>query len=157
MFDITDEITYTPGRLAKKLGISKSKLMRHLRATKLIEQCRLTQSGHWQIPYSVAVRISSAEALSLKTEGRGEKKAGGDKVPKSRQTVSSSYMSPSAQPKVSNYTQPNYAQIGKTLRRAGVTMIDLIRYFEQGVDGSGTQATQPKPQGFDIGLRRRCD
>ena len=136
---ITDEITYTPGRLAKKLGISKSKLMRHLRDTGLIEQCRLTQSGHWQIPYSVAARISSVEALSapsptpISRQTRARNNRGNE--PKEPKSFFNSQTKP-----ISEFTNarsglmvsiPNYAQIGKTLRQAGVTMVDLIKYFEQ--------------------------
>ena len=61
MSDITDEITFTPGRLAKKLGISKGTLLNHLRGTGLIEQCYVTQHGHWRIPYSLAGSPSAVE------------------------------------------------------------------------------------------------
>lgn len=126
----TDEITYTPGRLAKKLGISKGTLMNHLRATGLIDQCYVTRHGHWRIPYSVAVRISSAEALSIPTP-----------TPVSRQTIpqfaseasqrNRGKVSPSFVNEPKPVSVPDYAQIGRSLRRAGITMKDLIKYFEK--------------------------
>jgi len=150
MSKITEEITFTPGRLAKKLGISKSKLMKHLRETGLIDQCFLTQRGHWKIPYSLAARISSVEALSLpsvnKTEGEGRKHKKANNTAQS-QVPFQNRGTPTAQP---SYTQlnaegftaspkipvqplspPNYAQIGRTLRQAGVTMPTLLKYIEQ--------------------------
>ena len=125
--DITDEITYTPGRLAKKLGISKSKLMRHLRDTGLIEQCRLTKGGHWKIPYSLAARISSVEALSVPFSRRPSVDQEG------RQTMPRNFsqkVSPSSVNEPKPVSIPDYAQIGRSLRRAGVTMKDLLKYIE---------------------------
>ena len=144
MFDITDEITFTPGRLARKLGISKSKLMRHLRDTGLIEQCWLTKGGHWRIPYSLAVRISSVEALSVQLPKSIQE------VPRNKefnQKVSplsiSSGRSPDAasrnEPKSVDISLPNYAQIGRSLRRAGVTMRDLIKYIEKQMEATHGQ------------------
>jgi len=159
MSKITEEITFTPGRLAKKLGISKSKLMKHLRETGLIDQCFLTQRGHWKIPYSLAARISSVEALSLpsvnKTEGEGRKHKKANNTAQS-QVPFQNRGTPTAQP---SYTQlnaegftaspkipvqplspPNYAQIGRTLRQAGVTMPTLLKYIEQQMEAVHEQS-----------------
>jgi len=139
---IADEITYTPGRLARKLGFSKTKLMKHLRATGLIEQCRLTQGGHWQIPYSVAARISSVEALSAPSP---------TPISRQRQTRKASPPLVNEPKPVSEFTNarsglmvsiPNYAQIGKALRQAGVTMVDLIKYFEKQMEVTHEQYEQ---------------
>lgn len=145
---LKDEITYTPGRLARKLGVSKSKLMKHLRATGLIDQCYVTQHGHWQIPYSLAAKISSVEALNTPrqtmprthhgfdtkgyeslqaTQPKGSKIASG--LPRSsqrNQKVSPSFVN---EPKPVHI--PDYTQIGRSLRRAGVTMKDLLNYIEK--------------------------
>ena len=132
-----DEITYTPGRLAKKLGISKATLMRHLRKTGLIDQCVLTQHGHWRIPYSLAVKISSPEALTVSPRKVSE-------APHHKSRGQSLQVSPSSvdtsQPKAVGVGLPDYRQIGKTLRKAGFTMTDLIRYIQQQMEVTHEQS-----------------
>ena len=140
-------LTYTPGRLAKKLGVSKTRLMNHLRKTGLINQCFLSEYGHWQIPYSVAARISSAEALAVPPptpRGTGE-------VPRRRNKHAVFNGTEARQPLPNQkqqdlqfitppYSQPNYRQIGKTLRGAGTTMTDLIKYIQQQMDVTHEQS-----------------
>lgn len=128
-----NKIAYTPGRLAKKLGVSKGKLMKHLRETGLIEECFASETGRWQIPYSVAVRISSVETLALPTTPvtRSRRKADAGEIQSRNGT---SYQRQQTFPP--NY---DYAQIGKTLRVAGVTMPDLIKYIQQQMGGNNEQ------------------
>lgn len=130
---IMDKIAYTPGRLAKKLGVSKGKLMNHLRETGLIEECFASETGRWQIPYSVAVRISSAETLALPTTPVTRSRRKADRSSLSS-TNGTSYQRQQTFPP--NY---DYAQIGKTLRVAGVTMPDLIKYIQQQMGGNNEQ------------------
>lgn len=138
-----DKITYTPGRLAKKLGVSKSKLMNHLRKTGLIDQCWLTERGYWQIPYNIAVRISSAEALAVSTPVTRQI------IKEPRQLYDDARQFPS--PEIAGarglsqkrqdvqYHQPDYAQIGRTLQKAGITMTGFIKYIEQQMGGAHEQ------------------
>ena len=123
------KIAYTPGRLAKKLGVSKGKLMKHLRETGLIEECFASETGRWQIPYSVAVRISSVETLALPTTPVTQSRRKADAGEIQSRNGTSYQRQQTFPPQV----RPNYdyAQIGKTLRAAGVTMPDLIKYIEK--------------------------
>lgn len=148
-----DKIAYTPGRLAKKLGVSKGKLMNHLRETGLIEQCFASKSGRWQIPYSVALRISSAETLALPTTPvtRSRRKADAGEI-QSRKADRSSLSSTNGTSYQRQQTFPpqvrpnyDYAQIGKTLRVAGVTMPDLIKYVQQQMEVVYEQSQIPQP------------
>ena len=138
MDKITEEITYTTGTLAKKLGISKSRLMRHLHATGLIEQCGLTKGGHWRIPYSIAARISSAEALSLPlpTPISRQTMPRNNRGSNNRRKVSPPVVN---EPKPVSVSVPDYAQIGRALRQAGITMADVVKYFEQQMEVTHTQ------------------
>ena len=141
MDKIALEIAYTPGRLARKIGISKSALMKHLRVTELIKQCWVTEGGHWRIPYSVAVQISSAEALTAmpRTERPGRRKRKSATIDNRQSTIDNPFTSfegkpgdrrqgPPTQP---IYHEPNYREIGKALSRTGITLPTLARYLEQ--------------------------
>ncbi len=61
-----NEITYSPGRLAKKIGVSRNTVKNHLYNSGLISQCYRSQNGYLQIPYRVAALMSSAEALAIR-------------------------------------------------------------------------------------------
>ena len=60
------EISYSPGRLARRLGISKPTIMAHLKQTGLIKDCFRDDNRWWRVPHSVALKICSAESLAVK-------------------------------------------------------------------------------------------
>ena len=70
-----DDFTYSPRILAKKMGVSKMTLTRHLKDTGLIKQCHQDDNGWWRIPQSVALKFCSAETLAipLKHKKRAQK------------------------------------------------------------------------------------
>ena len=68
------EISYTPGRLAKKLGVSKPTVMAHLKKTGLIKDCFRDDNWWWRIPHSVALKISSAESLAVNVPRKQSRK-----------------------------------------------------------------------------------
>ncbi len=68
------EISYTPGRLGKKLGISKPTIMAHLKQTGLIKDCFRDDNFWWRIPHSVALKICSAESLAVSVPRQKSKK-----------------------------------------------------------------------------------
>ena len=129
-----DKIAYLPGLLAHKLGIGKGTLMRHLRETGLIEKCWRTKYS-WRIPYEVAVQIASPEILAGPPPGRQKRSArrlpanGAKGQEKQLKPEFTSLQSKPAKPATA--TLPDYRQIGKMLRAAGVTMPDLIKYIEK--------------------------
>lgn len=148
------EITYTPGRLAKKIGVSRSTLMNHLRNSGLISQCSRTPNGYLRIPYHIAVEICSPEALAIREIEASRKpnrvRMGGQQSLPESEAVGNSRAADASriaadEPLVrTSRTNPlfsqstDYAQIGRTLRKAGITLKDVINYCQkQG------QATQP--------------
>lgn len=143
-------ITYLPGALADKLGISKQRLVRHLKETGLIMYCQRTERGHLRIPYSVAVQlVDSPAVLAISPPTRitrevlevppikrsrhiNTEQAAVEVKPSRRDgfTSSTTVNQPKLMPQP-NYQQSNYQQIGKTMRMAGIKLVDLIRYIEQ--------------------------
>lgn len=143
-----DKIAYLPGLLAHKLGIGKGTLMKHLRATGLIEQCWRTKYS-WRIPYEVALQIASPEILAGPPPGRRKRSA---RLPQVRgespATTFSGAKKNERQPepdKPAREILPDYRQIGKTLRVAGVTMSGLIKYIQQQMGGNNEQTQIPLP------------
>lgn len=68
--EIEKEISFTPGRLANKLGIGKSTLKKHLEDSGLIEECFYDDHGWLRIPYSTACKMATPEAVAIKRERR---------------------------------------------------------------------------------------
>jgi hypothetical protein len=64
------EIRLQPGRLARKLGISKDKLMSELKRTGLIYKCVRDEKGWLWIPWSVAIELVGAESLAVEPKRR---------------------------------------------------------------------------------------
>ena len=120
-----EKIAYLPGLLARKLGIGKAALMNHLRKTGLIELCWRTKYS-WRIPYEVALKIASPEILSGPPPVRQKRSA--RRLLANDDTTSKGQEKPA---KPATAILPDYRQIGKELRVAGVTMADLIKYIEQ--------------------------
>lgn len=61
------ELTYTAGKLGRKLGVSREKIRDSLEKLGLMKDCYKDQNGWLQIPYSVAVQLSSEAALAVET------------------------------------------------------------------------------------------
>ena len=154
-----NEITYTPGRLSKKIGISRYALMRHLRDTGLIHQCFQRENGYWQIPYKVVMEIAGPEVLVMNQPPARRRK----RTSQTTQIINEQVKQPVAtegssiplhrpiRPGVPAGETPakaanknrrvdiltrnedsteHHTQIGKVLRWAGITMSDLIREYE---------------------------
>lgn len=150
-----DKIAYLPGLLAHKLGIGKGTLMKHLRATGLIEHCWRTKYS-WRIPYEVALQIASPEILAGPPPGRRKRSSrlpqvrgeSGSQKPASgvgELTVAFSGTKKNERQlepnKPARAILPDYRQIGKMLRQAGVTMPDLIKYIQQQMGGNNEQTS----------------
>ena len=176
-----NEITYSPGRLAKKIGVSRDTLMRHLRNTGLIYQCFQTDNRYWRIPYNVAAEIASPEALSLRqkeaprhrpkeeSDAPGRERGTGAfksrlKADQAEAEIFSNAKTTTKRPKsrVEILTQPrddnnlaeHYGQIGKVLRQAGITLADLVRdYYEN----KQQQKDDTTPEGQTTGELSRDD
>ena len=133
------EITYSPGRLAKKIGMSRDTLMRHLQETGLILQCFQMPNGYWRIPYRVVMEIAGPEvlAMNLLPAPRQTRKRENEQVKQPVGTVEPGV--PIKEPKKNRRVDiltsnddstEHYAQVGKVLRGAGLTMSDLIREYK---------------------------
>ena len=72
-----DDFSYSPRILAKKMGVTKMTVTRHLKKTGLIKQYK-DDNGWWRIPQSVALKFCSAETLAipLKHKKRSQKHRG---------------------------------------------------------------------------------
>lgn len=87
LFGKNKEITYSPGRLAKRLGISRMSLMNHLRAANLMPRCYQDENGWWRIPYSVAIEIAGPEALTVDMPKKKPRGVHADKRKSSKKEV----------------------------------------------------------------------
>ncbi len=135
-----NEITYTPGRLAKKIGVSRRTLLRHLEASGLMSHCFRTLNGHLRIPYKNAVQICSPEALAIR-EVEAPRRPKLRKTPPNHEAENGLLNKPENSPYIGapendNYrSKPQernlaayYSQVGKAPLNAGITATDLIRY-----------------------------
>ena len=179
-----NEITYSPGRLAKKIGVSRMTLMRHLHETGLIYQCyQVNNNRYWRIPYNVAAEIANPEALSLREKEAsrhprfhrsrfypdsrdGPAKRDSDSVSENsasrkNRNRKAEDVPPPQRPKsrVDVLTQPRddenspqyYSNIGKILRKAGVTINDLIQGYPKKGEPNEQQQTNNPATGCDDG------
>lgn len=124
-----DEISYSTGKLGKKIGVSRTTIVKHLKESGLIDECYTTPRGHIRIPYSVAARIAAPEALAVSTPTPTTLAI--VKVPRGRKLLNPDQQRKKEIPPPPQPPQPSYAQIGRMLRVAGVSMADLIKYIEQ--------------------------
>lgn len=125
-----DEITYSPGMLAKKYGISRRTLMRHLKETGLIKQCVRKPNGRWRIPYSIAAGIGDAGALAIITTRQPRR----NKPEITKEIVVNPPRIPPRTPadillqkKDYDNLARYYKEIGTVLQNAGVTMGDMLK------------------------------
>lgn len=144
-----NEITYSPGRLAKKIGVSRDTLMNHLHDTGLIHQCFQMENGYWRIPYKVVIEIAGPEVLTTTQPPVPRRKKTSPRNGIRKQPVPDEQIKqpvatvrpgvpirePSKNRRVdiltSNDDSPeHHTQMGEVLRWAGITMSDLIREYE---------------------------
>ena len=64
------DFTYSPGILAKKMGVHTQTVKRHLKKTGLIKQCYQDDNNWLRIPQSVALKFVSAEILAVPLQCR---------------------------------------------------------------------------------------
>ena len=146
-----NEITYSPGILSKKVGISRHTLMRHLHETGLIYQCyRTNNNRYWRIPYNVAMEIANPEALALreKEAPRHLPKARPPEPPLERQKTRVEILT---QPKDDTNLAQHYGDIGKVLRQAGVTLKHLLQGYQMKGEQDEQQPTNNPATGSDGG------
>ncbi len=68
-----DDFSYSPGILAKKMGVHTNTVKAHLRKTGLIKQCYRDDDGWLRIPQSVALKFCSAETLAIPLKHKAKK------------------------------------------------------------------------------------
>ena len=145
--EIEKEISFTPGRLANKLGIGKSTLKKHLEASGLIEECFYDEHGWLRIPYSTACKIAPPEAVATKRERRPRKRTVSKKDLTARlfegTNIGESKGIVRSDPEKTRADEMNqYQLLAQALTRSGVTIKDLMEWHTQ--RGSQPEQTQER-------------
>ena len=132
-----EEITYTIGRLSKKLGMSSTPLRRHLESSGLIAECYRDVRGWLRIPYSTALRLTGGDenalAIQKPNRGKGRKRVDPEieelfEKP-SQAKGKKQRKAPRAMPTSDRFAY--YQEVGKMLARAGVTAKDILTMYER--------------------------
>lgn len=111
---LSEEITYTLGKLSKKIGVSRDYLLKHLRETGLIAKCSRDHNRYLRIPYSIAIRISGPEALSTQRQH----------LP--RNTSPQKPQSRPFPPKQTHVQSQSIKGLANWLAQAGISLSDLV-------------------------------
>ena len=147
-FKKEEQISYSPGRLAKKIGVSKSTLMRHLKSSGLINECYRSHSGWWRIPYCTACRLATPEALAQEpqrdTTPRKQRKNRAPVAENFRTSRSASEkeaFEDNIKDKMDKQFQ-HYQSLARLLIQSGVTVTDLFEWQEQREKGQTSEKSE---------------
>lgn len=116
------EITYTLGKLSKKIGVSRDYLLKHLRETGLISECFRDRNRYLRIPYSVVIRISGPEALSEQKKH----------LPRNTSPPNPQSRSFPQKPKPTRSESQLSRGLADWLARSGISLSDLIALQQKG-------------------------
>ncbi|MBC8459435.1 MAG: hypothetical protein H8D67_15710 [Deltaproteobacteria bacterium] len=136
-----DDFTYSPGILAKKMGVNISTVKKHLKDTGLIKQCHQDDNGGWRVPQSVALKFCSAETLAIPLKHK--KKKGRKKIDDTpdadfQDIISELGMSAYEEapkrrpPKAQTRAEKQHAKMLELMRLAGLSTNDVLAII--GVD-----------------------
>jgi hypothetical protein len=127
------EMMIQPGRLARKTGVSKPKLISELRRTGLIHKCVRDEKGWLWIPWSVAIELVGAESLAVepkrrKTPRRKKKQDDFDREVEELFRPSQPPQFRSGYDKRFAELERHSKQVAEKLVRAGVTIEDILTW-----------------------------
>ncbi len=139
-----DDFSYSPGVLAKKMGVTKMTVTRHLKKTGLIKQCYQDDNNWWRIPQSVALKFVSAETLAIPLKHKkkkGRKAAVEPPDDKFQDELIDLGLAPHIEaeaqrrrtppPKALTPAQAEHARLTEVCRQMGITTQDVLDFIKQ--------------------------
>ncbi len=137
-----DDFTYSPGILAKKMGVHTQTVKRHLKKTGLLRQCYRDDNGWLRIPQSVALKFVSAETLAIPLKHKRKKGRKAAVEPPNemfQDELIELGLAPHqeaekqrrrAPPKALTPAQEERVRIAADFRRMGITTQDVLSFIE---------------------------
>lgn len=138
-----DDFTYSPGILAKKMGVHVSTVKKHLKDTGLIKQCYKDDNNWLRIPQSVALKFVAAETLAIPLKHKrkkGRKAAVEPSDDKFQDELIDLGLAPHIEaeklrrrtppPKALTPAQEERARIAEVFKAVGITTKDVLAFIE---------------------------
>lgn len=135
-----DAFSYSPGQLAKKLGVHRQTVKNYLKQSGLEKQCYRDDNNWLRIPASVAIKFVPAEslALQLKHDKKKKKKKVDDSPDANFQDIISELgmsgydEAPKKRPPPKSLTpaEKQHAKMLELMRLAGLTTNDVLAFVE---------------------------
>jgi len=134
--DNIKQVTYSPGKIAKKMGISRDTLLKHLKVTKLIDQCIYDDNGWIRVPYDIVMQVAGPDILQS-NQTRQQRKQKAKKpahilLPGAQEKITPTEIKEKEieKPPQAVKDQAPYRQLSQALVQAGITVKDLMEKWQ---------------------------